>query len=156
MDYFSGVINYSRKTMTPKHKQIKQKTRKTKRETCAAAMLGFEMRRNCLPQPPKTKDMSSIATSSTFTDTNASISSSPGKIVSVGSGRLQNGSDMMALLNSFDDANRNLMNEIKEVFVSNKRQITVENRSEEKKDTNNSSKKPKYSLKKLINIRKES
>jgi len=48
------------------------------------------------------------------------------------------------------------MNEIEEVFVSNKRQITVENRSEEQKDTNNSSKKPLYSLDNLINIRKES
>jgi len=75
--------------------------------------------------------MSSIATSSTFTDMNANISSSPGKIVSAGPGRIQNGSDMMALLNSLDDANRNLMNKIKEVFVPNKRQITVENRSEE-------------------------
>jgi len=47
------------------------------------------------------------------------------------------------------------VNETKEIFISNKRQITVENRPEEEKDTNDSSKKPKYSLKKLINIRKE-
>jgi len=96
-------------------------------------MLSVEMRRNCLPQPPKTKYMSSTAISSTFMETNASVSSSPGKIVSVGSGHLQNGSDMMWLLNLLDDANRNLMNEIKEIFVSNKIQITVENRSEEEK-----------------------
>jgi len=100
---------------------------------------------NCLQQPPKTEDMSSIATSSTFTDMNVSNSPSLEKIVAVGSGRLQNGSDMMALLNLLDDANRNLLNEIK-VFLSNKRQLTANNRSEEEQDTNNSSKKPKYLL----------
>jgi len=89
------------------------------------------MRHNCIPQPPETKDMSSIATSPIFTDTNASVSSFPEKIVSVGSRRLQNGSVIMSLLNSLDDANKNLMNEIKEVFVSYKRQITVEDRSKD-------------------------
>jgi len=99
-------------------------------------MLSVEMRCNCLPQPPETKDMSSIVTSSTFTETNTSVSSSLGKIVSMGSGRLHNGSRLMSLLNLLDDANRNLMNKIKEVFVSNQRQIAVENRPEKKKDTN--------------------
>jgi len=76
-------------------KQTKDKANK-KREACAAAMRGVEMRyNNCLLQPPQTEDKSSKATSSTFTELNASVSSSPVKIVSVGSGRLQNGSDMM-------------------------------------------------------------